>query len=277
MDILSTYSDSLSPHEVAEDGAAFLAYSSIIRRLRAPDGCPWDRKQTLQSLRKYIIEEAFEVVSSINDGNPSHIEEELGDLFLVLMLAIAVMEEHHEVTLHHILEENAEKLIRRHPHVFGNVTVESEDDVIRNWNAIKTDTEGRKSDVSSAGKGLPSVLRALEIQKAAAKLGFDWPDYRPVFDKISEEADELKSELVSDTIEPNRIEKEVGDLLFSVVNLSRKIHVDPSIALSRSTDSFLNRFSQIETKLADEGKSVEKTSLDDLDALWNEVKRLESE
>ena len=144
----------------SDDGRAFELFSAIIRRLRAPDGCPWDRKQTLESLRTYLVEEAFELVSAINENSDEHIAEEIGDLFLVLMLTVSALENRTGTTIHSILQTNAEKLIRRHPHVFGNVEVESEHDVIRNWNKIKADSEGRSTAISAAGKGLPPLLRA---------------------------------------------------------------------------------------------------------------------
>jgi len=258
----------------SDDGRAFELFSAIIRRLRAPDGCPWDRKQTLDSLRTYLVEEAFELVSAINENSDEHIAEEIGDLFLVLMLTVSALENRAGTTIHSILQTNAEKLIRRHPHVFGNVEVESEHDVIRNWNKIKADSEGRSTAISAAGKGLPPLLRAFEIQKNAAKHGFDWSSPNPVFDKIREEIDELQEELENQSgFSHDSGEKELGDILFSVVNLSRKLQFDPALALHASTDTFVKRFTIIEDELISRGVSMKDTTLEILDELWDSAKK----
>ncbi len=266
--------------EDVRDGDAFRRYAAIIRTLRGPDGCPWDRKQTMQSLRRYIVEEAFELVAAINDGDSDHVLEEIGDLFLVILLTASAFEQQHGSDFASILDHNAEKLIRRHPHVFGNTTVADADDVVRQWDAIKRDTEGRETErVRSAGKGLPPLLRSLEIQKAAAKVGFDWPDAAPVFEKIREETGEIEAAIKDSgpddgSIETEAsIEKEVGDLFFSVVNLARKLGVAPEIALERTNSTFVERFSRVEEHLAANGHEWAEATLEQLDEYWEAAKR----
>ncbi|TVR69793.1 MAG: nucleoside triphosphate pyrophosphohydrolase [Spirochaetaceae bacterium] len=262
----------------------FGRYAAIIRRLRAPDGCPWDRAQTLPSLRRFIVEEAFEVLAAINEkesGKASlqDIAEELGDVLLVTMLLADALVQAGGPSFSDILRENGEKLIRRHPHVFGDVIVRDEHDVKRNWDEIKETVEKKVDGVSATGPGLPPLERAFEIQKRAARLGFDWSDEDPVYEKIVEETRELKAE-VQNAREKNiplrdnlPVESELGDLLFSVVNLARKLKTDPSVAMAGANERFLSRFAHIEKRLQEQKKTVADTSLNELDELWEEAKR----
>ncbi len=275
--------NSLESHRRSDETADFALYASIIRRLRAPDGCPWDRKQTLQSLRRYIVEEAFELIAAIQDGDRNDIAEELGDVILVTFLIAGALETESGITISEVLRENGEKLIRRHPHVFGDTTVNGSDDVVRNWNEIKANHEGRSDSPLSVSAGLPPLERAQEIQKKASKLGFDWDSVFPALEKVREELNELETLLAGHDVENNAasvrdnpdVEKEIGDLIFSTVNVARHLKSDISVALSRSNESFLKRFGHIESSLFRDGKSFHDATLEELDDLWNEAKTLE--
>lgn len=259
------------------DGSAFASYMAIIRRLRAPDGCPWDRKQTLESLRTFLVEETFETVAAIDALDPAAVAEEVGDVLLVSLLIGSILEERSGIPVAAILRENGQKLLRRHPHVFGALQVTDADEVIVHWNRIKEDLEGKVRVIETRGKGLPPLSRAMEIQKAAAKQGFDWPDIAPIIGKIREETAELETEInaADSVIEDGtaRVEEELGDLLFSVVNLARKLKIDPSLALERTNRRFAARFAFIEDSLAATGSTTQDVDLERLDELWNEAKR----
>lgn len=273
MDILSTNKDGLAEAAADPDaGDAFAALIAVLRRLRGPDGCPWDRRQTLQSLRPYLVEEAFEVVAAVDENNVRDVAEELGDVFLVAALMALLVEESTMDPLSSLFQYTREKLIRRHPHVFGSTVVAGADEVLVNWERIKGSIEGRSLNVSDAGKGLPPLLRALEVQKKAAKLGFDWPSIAPIFDKMREEIVELENAIDREAVVASRIEQEVGDVLFTVVNLSRALKVDPGIALQGTTQRFLRRFGYIEQQLQQSGRAMADASLEELDALWDEAK-----
>ena len=272
-----------------DEADLFRDYAAIIRRLRAPDGCPWDQKQTLHSLRDHIVEESFELVAAINDLDRANqddhaaVAEELGDVILVTMLISDALENEGAINLSRVLAENGSKLIRRHPHVFSDVAVHGTDEVVQNWHRIKTQIEGKDSRATTVSRGLPPLARAHEVQKKAAKVGFDWDDLAPALAKIKEELDELEAEIDAgkrdhdhDAPHKTRIEKEIGDLFFSVVNVARKLTVDPSVALARSTDEFLRRFAYIEERLAERGKHPRESDLTELDELWEEAKRLGS-
>lgn len=262
----------------------FARYAAVIRRLRASDGCPWDHKQTLHSLRRFLIEESFEVLAAINDhesGNGTCLEiaEELGDVILVTMMIADALTLAHGPTFKEILQENGEKLIRRHPHVFSDVSVRDAAEVKKNWDEIKQTIEQKNSGTGETSPGLPPLERAMEIQKRAARLGFDWPDETPVYDKILEEIEELKAAVrharqQNESMRDNTpVEAEVGDLLFSAVNLARKLKTDPSVALAGSNERFLKRFKRMEQLLAVGNESVADSSLEKLDELWDQAKR----
>ncbi len=268
--------EEISPYQRVDESSIFRLYGAIIRRLRGPDGCPWDRKQTLHTLRRYIIEESFELITAIHDGDYAHVSEELGDVILVVFLIADALEQESGTTLSQILNHNAEKLIRRHPHVFGDHTVSGSEEVVANWNAIKEETEGRSQSPTSVSAGLPPLERAQEIQKKAAKLGFDWNDVGPAIAKVREELSELESLICKKTRKDDpEIEKEIGDLIFSAVNVSRHLQADASIALERSNHTFLQRFRYIELQLKNEGKTFHEVSLNELDTLWNTAKEQE--
>jgi len=276
--------DATKEHRRDEESLVFRDYAAIIRRLRAPDGCPWDRKQTLQSLRNHIVEEAFELVAAITELSASaddrttsydHVSEELGDVFLVAMLLSDSLQREGSVSFRDVLLENGNKLIRRHPHVFSDESVHDADEVVLRWQDIKKHVEGKKSGPSAVSAGLPPLERSYEIQKKAAKDGFDWPDVSPAINKIREELDEIEEELreMSSSSPSSNTEKEIGDLLFSVVNVARKLKLDPSVALDRSNREFLRRYSHIETRVAESGKTMNTMTLMELDELWEEAKR----
>jgi tetrapyrrole methylase family protein/MazG family protein len=278
-----------------EEAAVFERYAAIIRRLRGDGGCPWDRKQTLRSLRRYIIEESFEVLAALEDlpqdstGQPARAEastsgyhavaEELGDVILVVMLLADALERESSISFEEILLENGRKLIRRHPHVFGNVEVASAEHVVANWNEIKTTQEGRSASALAVSGGLPPLEYAYETQKKAAKVGFDWPEIDPVIDKLKEEIAELEAAIAdarkrqSPVKDAPEIEDEIGDVLFSAVNLSRHLETDPSVALAATNRKFLSRIRYVESKLAENGSSMMESNLAEMDQLWNEAKQ----
>ncbi len=280
-DDLPDVESDISPYRRVDETVDFERYAAIIRRLRGPDGCPWDRKQTLQTLRRFIVEESFELVSSIHDSDPAHIAEELGDVLLVTLLMADALEAENGITLSDILRENADKLIRRHPHVFAKESVSTSDEVVVKWNAIKKDQEGRSESPTTVTAGLPPLERAQEIQKKAGRLGFDWETVGPAIMKVREELEELEAlieqfGLINDPGKAKNnadVEKEIGDLLFSAVNVSRHLNSDASIALDRSNEAFLRRFAFIEKSLHAQGKDIAVTPLEELDSLWEAAKK----
>lgn len=274
--------DATEAHRNSSEAELFERYSAILTRLRAPDGCPWDRKQTLQSLRRYIVEEAFELVAAIEDttGSPDDaharaaVADELGDVLLIVLLVANALADSGGPDLSAVLASSGQKLIRRHPHVFAATPVDGVAAVEANWDRIKTDIEQRSNDPAATPPGLPPLTRALEMQKRVAKLGFDWPDHRGAMIKLNEELSELQS-AVSDyetSGELQReIESELGDVLFSVVNVARKLRVDPSVSLAATTATFLRRTQRV-TELAGD-RSLDSMEEAELDALWLQAKK----
>jgi tetrapyrrole methylase family protein/MazG family protein len=272
-----------------DPSASFARLFSIIQRLRAPDGCPWDREQTPQTLRGSLIDEAWECVSAIDARDDANMEEELGDIYLLVTMMAWMKEQEGAFTVSSSLEAISEKLIRRHPHVFGSARASTPDEVHAQWDRIKAEErKGPASGGTSAGAGapaasvldrvgrsLPPLERSVELQKKAAKVGFDWPDPAPVWEKIDEEAAELREALASGR--PEHAEEELGDLLFSVVNLARLLKIDPAVALNRTNVKFERRFRNVETRLHAEGVRPAEAGLQRMDALWNEIKAQEAE
>lgn len=253
---------------------------AVMRKLRGPDGCPWDREQTLDSLKSDLIEEAYEVIDAIEDGNCSALEEELGDLLLQVVFQSQICEENGHFEFSDVANAIIEKLKRRHPHVFGDVQVSGSGDVLQNWDAIKkTEKQGEDgkpaSIVSGVPKHLPALQKAHQVQKRAARAGFDWKHIDDVFDKLHEEIDELK-EAISREHDPD-IRTELGDLLFSVVNVSRFLGHNPEELLNHNIKKFVRRFQRVEDKVHAAGKDFKAFSLEELDAFWNEAKRDERE
>ncbi len=243
----------------------------IVARLRAPGGCPWDREQTHASLRAGVIEEAYEVVEAINNSDDANLREELGDLLLQVVFHAQIATEENRFTFDDVAAGIAEKLIRRHPHVFGDDHCADSAAVLVRWDEIKRAEKGvvHTSALDGISAGLPALQHAQKTQKKAAKVGFDWPDAAPVFDKLREEIAEVEAEL---STSPEKLEDEIGDLLFSAVNLARKLHIDAETALHRATGKFATRFRQIEQLATARGFIFENLTLAEMDTLWDEVK-----
>lgn len=249
---------------------------SLIDRLRGPEGCPWDRAQTKQDIGRYLIEEAYEVIEAI-DGPPDHLREELGDLTFQILFLTTMAEEAGEFTLADVLGEITAKMIRRHPHVFGDTTVEGVEGVRTNWERIKAEVEHRGTHENSLTAGIPRTLstlaRAQRITARASEAGFDWSDTDGVLLKIEEEVAEFRAALK--TNQPDRVQDEAGDLIFTLVNLCRFVRVDAEAALRTSLQKFTDRFSYLEGKLAGQGRSTRDASQTELDLIWEEAKKNE--
>ncbi len=248
----------------------FQNFVEIVRRLRKE--CPWDREQTHDSIRYGLIEEAYEVVEAIDGNNLQELKKELGDLLLHVVFHSSIAEERGEFTLQSVIEDETKKLIRRHPHVFGDVKVSGPKEVKENWEKIKL-AEGRNSVVDGVPRELPALLRALRVQDKASRVGFDWEKREDVWKKVLEELAELEREATAANHE--QIEEEFGDLLFAIVNYARFLHINPEYALRRTVDKFIERFQYIEAKLKEQGKEITKTTLEEMDKLWEEVKKSE--
>jgi tetrapyrrole methylase family protein/MazG family protein len=252
---------------------AYKALYDTIVRLRGPGGCPWDREQNPSTLRGALVEETYECLEAIDENDPSHIAEELGDLFLLATMISYMHEQEGKFSVADVLDNVNQKLIRRHPHVFGEVKVKDSAEVLNNWAAIKVEQEGRKpkdSILDDVSGGLPPVDRAFKLQKKAAKAGFDWPDIEGVVSKIREELDEVMT--AEQSGQTQKIEEELGDLLFSVVNLCRFLKADPSVALRRTNSKFTERFKYVEKKMKESGQEMKKENLEIMDKFWNQIK-----
>lgn len=254
------------------DNRSFDTLIEIMNTLRGPDGCPWDREQTHASLKPYLIEETYEVLEALDHEDPVHIREELGDLLLQSVFHAQLAKESDQFDIYDVLETIIEKMIRRHPHVFGDVEIHSADEQISHWEKIKF-KEGKKSVIDGVPKTAPALLRAYRIQQKAAAVGFDWPQTQPVFDKVQEEFQELL-EAIDQQDEAN-IEEEFGDLLFSLVNLSRFIKKNPEEALRKATNKFIRRFNALEEHYRKDKKDIRNSSLEEMDRIWNTVKKVE--
>ena len=264
-----------------EATASFERLLAVIQRLRGPDGCPWDREQSPRTLRPSLMEEAWECVSAIDNGDDANLEEELGDLYLLVTMMAWMKEQEGSFSVSSALTHIADKLVRRHPHVFGASEAKSVEQVLTQWDAIKAHEKASRGEVSSPSAldrvplSMPPLERSVQLQKNAAKVGFDWPGPEPVWDKIDEEVRELREALGSG--DSRRIEEEVGDLIFSVVNLSRHLHVSPETALHSTNARFERRFREVEKRCAARGVAPAEAGLELLDKLWNEVKAQEVE
>lgn len=255
----------------------FESLVEVIATLRGENGCPWDREQTHTSLKSTLIEETYETVEAIDAGDPSKLKEELGDLLLNVMLQAQIAAENQDFTIYDVIDTLTEKLIRRHPHVFGNVEVDNADDVVNNWEAIKSQEAGyedRKSVVDGIPNALPALLRGQKIQKRVARVGFDWDNISEVIEKVDEELTEVKDSLKEDDL--NAIESEIGDLFFSIVNLCRFVDLQAEETLRKSNRKFINRFKRLEGVFEKQGKSLTDQTLAELDAVWEQVKKDES-
>jgi len=266
-------------------GEAFTALYDTVAKLRGPQGCKWDREQTPSSLRGALIEETYECLEAIDEKDPGHICEELGDIYLLATMIGYMHEQDGSFSVADVLSKTNEKLIRRHPHVFGNLKVKNTEEILDNWAAIKIEQEGRKpkeSLLDEVSSGFPPMDRAYALQKKAAKAGFDWPDIEGVFAKINEELDEVKEVVKINSENENRknknendlchLEEELGDLLFSIINLCRFLKIEPSVALRRTNSKFVNRFKYVEKMMKETGQEMKKENLDKMDKFWNEAK-----
>jgi tetrapyrrole methylase family protein/MazG family protein len=262
--------------EVTRAGVSdFGSLVDVMSRLRHPEtGCPWDKEQSHETLRRYLIEEAYEVIEAIDSGNPDKISEELGDFMLQAVFHAQLGREAGAFDIGDSILAIVEKLIRRHPHVFGEVSVEGSDEVLRNWEQIKRAEKGyedRKSVLDGIPKDLPALMRALEVSKRVVKVGFEWPTVSEVLDKVEEEIAELRAEIaVGDT---RRAEAEMGDLLFTLVNVSRQLKIDPEEALRAMTHRFGARFRHIEAHAATTGRTVDQLPLEEMEEVWQAAKR----
>ncbi len=254
--------------------------ADIMALLRSPErGCPWDVEQTFASIAPHTVEEAYEVLSAIEDGDPAAIQDELGDLLLQVVFHARIAEEAGLFALDGVVGAICDKLVRRHPHVFGEQQVKTARDQLVNWENVKEgeragNGETKASALDGVAKALPALMRAAKLQKRASRVGFDWTDPTDVFAKIREEIGEIEAEVRAEAPR-DRLEDEIGDVLFAVANLARKLDIDPEAALRRTNDKFERRFHFIEQSLESDGKLIKETSLDEMEALWCQAKRNE--
>ncbi len=246
----------------------FLAFVRVVRRLRRD--CPWDRKQTHKSLRHALIEETYEVVDALDDGDMRELSKELGDLMLHVVLQATIAEQSGEFSLRDVFAQETDKLIRRHPHVFGTLKVDTAEEVKDNWERLKM-KEGRTSVLEGIPQHMPALIRALRVQQRAAKVGFDWENEEQVWKKVREELEEVREALRG--TKHIRREEEFGDLLFALVNYARFLHINPENALRSTIKKFTSRFHYIEAELAKRGKTAHDSSLQEMDTLWEEAKK----
>lgn len=249
---------------------------TIMRRLRAPGGCPWDAEQSHESLKRYLLEEAYEVIEAIDTGSDELLKEELGDLLLQPVFHAAIAEERGAFTMDEVLETLSDKLIRRHPHVFGDQEIKDSEAQITNWEKIKKTEKGdqRRSALSGIPPHLPALMKAHKISEKASRVGFDWEHVDQVMAKVLEELHEFEEAMGQGN--QNRMEAELGDLLFAVVNLGRFLSIDPEEALRKTITRFQNRFSHIEESLHTNGRHIQDASLHEMEALWSEAKKVEN-
>jgi tetrapyrrole methylase family protein/MazG family protein len=260
-----------------QEKTGFDRLMEIMRKLRAPGGCPWDAEQSHESLKRYLLEECYEVIEAIDANDMAHLKEELGDLMLQPIFHAAIAEEKGEFTIDDVLDTINEKLIRRHPHVFGEEKVKSADEQVANWERIKKKEKGaeRKSALAGVPPQMPALMKAHKVTEKAARVGFDWEHVDQVFAKVLEELHELEETMVSRDQE--RMEAELGDLLFATVNLGRFLAVDPEEALRKTISRFTSRFTHVEETLHKRGVPLQEATLEEMDKLWEEAKKIERE
>ena len=257
------------------DSNGFDGLVEIMRKLRGPGGCPWDAEQTHESLTRYLLEETYEVIEAIDSRSADHIKEELGDLLLQPIFHAAIAEEAGSFTIKDVIDTLSEKLIRRHPHVFGDAKISDSNAQIENWEKIKKQEkiEERTSALSGVPPHLPSLLKATKITEKAARVGFDWEHIDQVVAKVMEELHEFEEAMISRDNE--HMEAELGDLLFAIVNLGRFLSINPEEALRKTINRFQKRFQHVEDSLRSRGLIMNEASLQEMDQLWEEAKTLE--
>ena len=247
----------------------------LMHRLRSPGGCPWDAEQTHESLKRYLLEECYEVIEAIDQKDPDHLKEELGDLMLQPVFHAAIAAEKGEFTLDEVLDTVCAKLIRRHPHVFGDQVVRTADEQVERWEQIKKEEKGeeRKSALAGVPPQLPALMKAQKITEKAARVGFDWEHVDQVFAKVLEELHEFEETMAEGN--QARMEAELGDLLFAIVNLGRFLSLNPEEALRKTIDRFAKRFAHIEETMHARGVQMKDSTLEEMDKLWEEAKAAE--
>jgi MazG family protein len=264
-------------------GTKFEKLVEIMATLRGPDGCPWDKQQDFNSLKPMLVEEVYEVLEAVENNDSEGLSEELGDLLLHVVFHAQLGKETCQFDIDTVIGKISDKLVRRHPHVFGGQTASTPEEVIKNWEAIKAQEKAEKlknrtPEQRSLLEGIPSKLPAIheahQISSRAARVGFDWPDVNGIFDKLQEEVRELKEVISSSGSEEkrDRLEDEIGDMLFVIVNIARYLKIDSESALKRANRKFKSRFQYMEKELAGQGKTLDQTSLDEMDALWQKAK-----
>lgn len=272
-------------------GSRFERLVDVMRTLRSPQGCPWDREQTIQSLSHFVLEEAYEVVDAIERGDLGALREEIGDHIFEGVFLAQIASERGVFTVGDALQTVSDKLIRRHPHVFkddgevhdaaSKARAPSADAALQRWNTLKAQERAKTGHVHSVlggvPKSLPALLRAFKLGKRAADVGFDWARARDVLEKIEEEAGELRQAIAGLPSDPARVEEEMGDLLFAIANLARKLDIEPEAALRRATDKFTRRFEELERRYAARGQALNQVTLDEMEAEWQRIKCAESD
>jgi tetrapyrrole methylase family protein/MazG family protein len=259
---------------------SFNALYETIVTLRGPNGCNWDKEQNPSTLREALVEETYECLEAIDENNSSHVAEELGDLYLLVTMIGYMHEQEGKFTVADVLTQIKNKLVRRHPHVFGDLKVNGVEEILDNWKAIKVNQEGRKpkdSILDEVSSGIPQMDRAYKLQKKAAKSGFDWPDTEGVIAKIQEELEEVQEARENKTEKTDHLEEELGDLLFSVINLCRFLKVDPSVALHRTNSKFIRRFKYVEKEMKESGQEMKKENLEIMESFWNKTKSVKDD
>lgn len=286
-----------SPPDYSILTPAFKQLCDVIARLRSPEGCPWDREQTLESIKPYTLEETYELLEAIDSGNDQHIIEELGDLLLQIVLDSQIAADEGRFDLTHVVEGLTQKMIDRHPHVFGDVSAETPDEVRKNWDQIKEQEKQRRSIFDGLPVALPALARAARVAEKAAKVGYDFPHRDMLFDKLREEIQELADEIypagqipdtpatveadvIADTEldDPElrtRVEGELGDILFVVANIARRWKINPEEALRKSNHKFQQRVEKIEQELEQSGRSIQEASLQEMEQIYQAVKQQE--
>lgn len=254
-----------------EIGKEFEELVKIVSRLRHPDGCPWDRDQTSQSLIPFLIEEIYELIESIDEENWETIKEELGDVMLHIVFQASIAEDNQQFKLEEVLKTVNEKLVKRHPHVFNIDQAVITGDINKEWEISKHKDKGRESRLDGVPKNLPSIIKAQRLQQKASLAGFDWNKIELVWEKIHEEILELKE--AQHQKNNDHIEEEIGDVLFSIVNLSRFLDISADNALRRTNRKFINRFKNVEEGIKAKGKEMEDATLEEMDVIWNESKK----
>jgi XTP/dITP diphosphohydrolase len=247
---------------------AFEKLIQIMDDLR--EKCPWDRKQTIQSLRQMTLEESYELADAITESDWKSIKEELGDLLLHILFYSKIASEQNQFTVEEVINGISKKLVDRHPHIYGDVKVQDEEDVKRNWEKLKI-REGKRSVLSGVPKTLPALVKAMRLQEKAKQVGFEWENRDQVWEKVKEEQNELDQAIAENDQE--KIEEEFGDLVFSLVNFARFLNVDAENALEITNKKFIKRFSQMEEKAMASGKNLNEMTLQEMDSIWNQIKR----